>query len=476
MAKIDLVNGAYVGRSIIANDQRCINLFLESAPGDSPFPTTHYPAPGLVRLTTASTSGWRCLYAVKSTGDLYGVCGATVYYISPAWVLTAIGTIGTSAGIVSMADNGFEVLIVDGSASGYMIAITTKVFAAVTDPAFYGATRVDVADTYLIANRIGTQNYYISKTNQAAWNPLDIAAKTGSPDNLVVAIVLRNEIWLLGQKSGEVHYDTGAPDFPYARMPGVFLEHGCMAPYSVAKYDQSIYWLSQNAEGQAIIMRGNQYTAERISTHAIEAEMGKYSALTDAIGSCFQIGGHAFYQITFPSGDATWVFDEATKMFHQRASIDGDGAMHRHRANCIATAYGKTICGDYADGRLYQMSLDVYTEDGAPILYLRTFPHMIADGNRVTYKRFIADMEVGNTAGLLTTDSAPMASLRWSDDRGASFGDAVMMPLGTTGQYSTSLQWWGLGMARDRVFELSWSAPIKTALNGAFVEIEAHET
>jgi len=42
--------------------------------------------------------------------------------------------------------------------------------------------------------------------------------------------------------------------------------------------------------------------------------------------------------------------------------------------------------------------------------------------------------------------------------------------MGTTGEYLTSISWWRLGMARDRVFQLSWSDPIKTALSGAFVD------
>jgi len=470
--RVDLVNGAYVGRSIIANDQRCVNLFLEESPGDSPFPTVHYPAPGLVRVATAPTQGWRGLYAVRSTGDLYGVCGATVYFIGMDWSFTALGTLGTGSSPVSMTDNAYTVLIVDGTASGYQIDIPTKAFSRITDPNFYGANRVGCLDTYFVANRPGTQNYYISLTNQAAWDALDVAAKTGSPDKLVSLAVMHNEIWLLGQISSEVHYNSGAADFTFARMPGVFINHGCMAPQSVATYDQSVYWLSKSPEGEAIIMRGNNYTATRISTHAIEAEMGKYGLISDAIGSCFQVGGHTFYQLTFPSADVTWVFDEATKLFHQRASIDEDGAFHRHRAACIISAYGGIVCGDYADGRLYRMSLDAYDEDGSPIVYLRTFPHMIEDGRRCTYQRFVADMEVGNAPA----GDAPQASLRWSDDRGASFGDAVMMPLGKTGEYLTSLQWWGLGMARDRVFELSWSAPVKTALNGAFVDVLPHAT
>ena len=181
--RVDLDAGAYVSRSIVANDQRCVNLFYEESPGGgSPFPSTHYPAPGLILLATAPDAGWRCLYRAKATGDLYGVCGQSVYYVSPTWGLQLLGTISTTSGIVSMADNGFSILIVDGSASGYTVDLVTRAFAALVDPNFYGATRVDICDTYFVLNRPKTNNWYISLTNQAVFNNLDIASKTSSPD------------------------------------------------------------------------------------------------------------------------------------------------------------------------------------------------------------------------------------------------------------------------------------------------------
>jgi len=474
MVQVPLNYGAYVARSITADDQRCVNLFLEPSPGGSPFPTSHYPAPGLTGLAVAPTTGCRCLYTA-SNGALYGVYGSTVYYIDRSWSFTTLGTINPGDTPVSMRDNGFEVLIVDGSSSGWVIELGANTFSTVTDPNFYGGTRVDVCDTYFVLNRPGTNNWYISLTNQVAFDALDIASKTGKPDPISTVIVMHNEPWTLGTQTSQVWYDAGAADFTFASMPGVFIEQGCVAPHSAAKYDLSIYWLSQNEQGQNIIMRGNSYAAERISTFAIEAEISKYGDVSDAIGFCFQIGGHAFYQLTFPSADKTWVWDEATKFWHERVWIDTNGQWHRHRANACAFAYGVNVCGDWETGDLYALDLETYTDNGNPILYLRTFPHMVKDSKRVTYQRFVIDMEVGTLEGS-TPDNPPMVSLRWSDDRGATFGDAVQMPMGAAGQYDTSIQYWGLGMARDRVFEVSWSAPVRTALNGGWLDVIPHGT
>jgi hypothetical protein len=69
------------------------------------------------------------------------------------------------------------------------------------------------------------------------------------------------------------------------------------------------------------------------------------------------------------------------------------------------------------------------------------------------------------TVAMYTTPPpvVPALGLRWSDTRGAQ-------------EFSTDPEaqaiWNRTGYARDRVFELFWSAALKTALNGAFVIVE----
>jgi hypothetical protein len=63
-----------------------------------------------------------------------------------------------------------------------------------------------------------------------------------------------------------------------------------------------------------------------------------------------------------------------------------------------------------------------------------------------------------------------LISLRWSDNRGHSYGSPVSKNIGAVGQYRTSLQWLRLGYARDRMFEVSWSVPMPTALKGCWFD------
>lgn len=472
MSRVALMGGAYSARSIIADAQRCVNLVPESNPGDSPAPKTNNPRAGLVQLIAGEGAVSRCAYRA-STGSLYEVIGTRVYKTSPAFVRQFLGVIAAGDTIVSMADNGDVLVIVDGTVFGWTVKLSTDAFGTIADPAFYGATSVWYTSTVFVFNRPDTDEYYLSPPNWngiAPFDPLDFARKVGASDPIANICVMKGDVWEIGTLTTEVSYNAGGADFLFAPVQGVLIEHGCAAPYSVAKADLSVFWLSQDMQGQGIVIEGKDYNGSRISTYAIEYAIGQYETISDAIGFTFQEEGHTFYQLTFPSADKTWVFDMAERLWHERTWTDGDGAEHRHRANTAAFAYGKNVVGDWETGALYRQDMDAYTDFGGPIVYRRGFPHLVNDGKRVSYSLFIADMAVGNAPGLLT-DNGPKVYLRWSDTRGASWGNPVEMDLGSTGQYLIQPMKRRLGLGRDRVFEMFWSAPYKTALQGSFIEV-----
>jgi len=560
--RILLTGGFYQSKSIIANAQRCINLYPEKNPEDSPVPITTYLTPGLTLLGTAPNNmPNRCTYRT-SQGQLYTVNGDTIYAVSSSWVYTSIGTITNLSTPVSMADNGLVILVVDGTPDGWAIDIATNAFGVINDSAFYGSPRVDYVDTYFLLSQPGTNAWYISLSNATfamltsiggsitsgttvggtgytdgtytavpltggtgsgatgtftiaggivgtvtivsagidyvigdtlsasdigagagfvfevvtiggAFDPLAIATKNGYPDPIAALIVMHREVWLIGQLTSEVWYDAGNADFAFSEFPGAFIEHGCVAPYSVAKQDLSVYWLSQDEQGQTIVIRGASYQATRISTHAMENEISKYSVISDAIGCTYQQEGHVFYLLFFPTANKTWCWDQTAELWHERAWTDDNGILNRHRANCVANVYDVNVAGDWQNGNLYAFDEENFTDNGQPISRIRSFPHFQEDRKRITHKFFYLDMDVGEDDGSVdgsTPSNPPMISLRWSDTKGASWGNAVEQSLGAGGQYLTNIQYSRLGMARDRVYEVSWSCPALTALQSAWIE------
>lgn len=478
MATQPLINGAYTARSKIANAQRCVNLFPEINSKDAPYPTTHYLTPGLLLFSEPPVAGVARGAYTATNGVLYVAVGPVLYKVSNAGVWTSLGSIGGSGGNVRMQDNGTILFIVNGTSSGWTHVLGSGTIEPIMDGAWYGSTLADIMDQFVIFNRPDSREFYFTTFNSDVFNPLDIIGKVGYPDLLVAAPVVHREIWAIGEQTTQVFYNTGAADITFGSLPGVFIEHGCAAPYSIAKTGLQLYWVSRDKQGNGMILRGSDYRVTKVSTHAMDVEISKYPVIDDAIGFCYQQQGHVFYQLTFPSANVTWVYDVTTSetgeipMWHQRSSIDENGNLNRHRANCYAFAYGKHIVGDYETGALYSYDIDTFTDNGTTIPRIRSFPHMKNEEKYVEYKYVIANFQVaGKETGL--TQDRPKVYMRFSDDGGFSWSDYVEQDLGGVGEYIRSVKWCRLGTGRDRVFEFLWSDPVVTALNGAAIDPEA---
>ena len=306
-----------------------------------------------------------------------------------------------------------------------------------------------------------------------AFDPLAYATKSGTGDLIQNIIVVHNETWLVGQSTTEVWYDAGNADFAFARLPGVFIEKGTAAPFSLCKHNETVYFVAQDRDGSLEIVQGQNYQVSRISTNAIDNAMIKYPTVTDAIGYCYEQEGHSFVVMNFPSANVTWVYDIGERQWHQRAYTDSNGVLNRHKGLCGVYVNQTNTVGDYLTGLLYKFDLNSYTDNGDPITRLRRFPHSMNDMKRVTNSSFVIDMEVGTDDGSVDGTSSinePMIYLSWSDDRGKTYGNKVGRSLGSGGNYVVSPKWTRLGLARDRVYQIDWSIPTKTALQGAFVE------
>ena len=377
----------------------------------------------------------------------------------------------TGTGPVSLADNGTQIFIACNPLS-YIYNISTAVFAQITDVDFPGAGSVGYLDGYFVFNEPNTQKFWVtSLLDGASVDPLDFASAEGYPDDVVALIVDHREVYLFGNNSVEVWYDAGTPDFPLARVQGAFMEVGCEAAYSVAKLDNSVFWLGSDARGRGIVYRANGYTPARISTNAVEYAIQSYGNITDAIGYTYQQDGHPFYVLIFPSANATWVFDVSTQLWHERAAFQ-DGEFVRHRSNCQMSFNNEIVVGDYEDGRVYAFDLEVYADDDQIQKWLRSWRALATGQNnlkRTAHHSLQLDAQTG--VGLNSGQgSDPQVMLRWSDDAGHTWSNEHWRSMGAIGGYGYRTIWRRLGMTekiRDRVYEVSGTDPVKIAIMGA---------
>src|SRR5262249_8374142 len=126
VARLSLIEGMYQTRALIANAQACINLYAEKNAKDSPAPYTFYVRPGYSRLLQAPVFGLGRGAYRASNGSLFVVIGQNVYYINANWQATLLGSIALGKSIISMADNGTTILMVDGTSAGYTIDLASN--------------------------------------------------------------------------------------------------------------------------------------------------------------------------------------------------------------------------------------------------------------------------------------------------------------------------------------------------------------
>lgn len=451
--------------------QRCINLYPEineSGKGKEGEVASFVSTPGSELLNEVGDGPMRGAWTATN-GQLFVVSGDTVYRLDSDFEETEIGTLNSSTGAVGMADNGTSLVIVDGT-DGYVVTLSNGAFAEITDPDFPGATQVFYQDGYFIFIKPDSGQFFISSLNGTDFDALDIATSEGNPDNIIAGISVNREVWLFNAITTEVFYNSGNADFPFERVQGAFVEQGCAARGSVVRVGTSVCWLGRNDKGTGIVYRANGYNPQRISTHAVELAIQGYGDISDAVAYSYQQNGHDFYVLNFSSANTTWVYDLSTGQWHER-TYTSDGAQSRHRGNCYAFAYDTHVIGDFENGKIYQLSHDVYTDDGAVITRQRVAPHVTSGLRRIFYNSFQLDIETGTGLDGTGQGTDPKVILQFSDDGGHSWSNEKWADIGKIGRRSTRVVWRRLGMSRDRVFRITITDPVKITIIGAEIDV-----
>jgi len=415
---------------------------------------------------TGSTSGTTLTVSAVSSGTLHAGMTITNSSLTTKTVITALGTGTGGAGTYTISNS-------QTVGSSTMYGLNWTVLPA-SDGAFVGGSTVEVVDNYFIYNKPDSQLWGATDLLSIISNPLSYGTKDGSPDDLVTIIVDRREVYLLGEMSSEVWIDVGAFPFPFQRIPGTSTQQGIAAKFSAARMGNSFAYVSKNNRGEATIVRMNGYIPERISTHAVENTLVGQN-VSDALAWTYQLNGHETYVVTFPSigeNGLTWAFDNTTGLWHKWLYTNDQNEYERHRGNCCSFFNQQVLVGDYENGKLYRVSLSEYTDDGQLVRRLRRCPHITSDLQRQYFHELQIQFEPG--VGLSTGQGDnPQAMLRWSNDGGFTWSNENWVTIGAQGQYYNRAMWRRLGWARDRIFEVVVTDPIKAVIVSANLKATA---
>jgi len=446
--------------------QRAINMYVDVSEYDKKMFFLH--TPGLKKILEEPAI-IRALY-IDSKNDFYAVAGHEFIkytYIAQDDVTEkrVIGNLITSEGDVGIADNGFQICIVDGDYI-YNYVYADDTFANYEPDGWLGSNNVIYVDKYFVFYKINSQQFYISNVYDGrVINALDFASKENFPDNIVQIASFKNFLWLFGSRSIQLWYNSGAEDFAFSTQSGGDAQVGCIAPNSVVNAGDSLIWLGSDDTGfGTVYATTGSVSPTRISNFAIENFLQNQETIEDASAYAYQDKGHTFYVLNLPSAQTTLVYDLTTQMWHERQFFPDNSQPERHRAEKHVVWRKKHIVSDYKNGKIYEMSLDIFDDDGYNIRRVRRSPHTYTDDKkRLFFSDFTLDLNVGDDI-----DNAKIF-LRFSDDGGKTWSNYLERKLPNKGNYTKTVVWRRLGSGRDRVWEVSLTDKVSFVLRAAYV-------
>jgi hypothetical protein len=445
------------GKSLNVNAQSRKNLYVEVQQDPEKHVLTLYPTPGLATFVNFGATPIRGTY---EHGELmYVVHRNKLYSVTAAGVATARGTLLTYSGRVSISDNGAQLMIVDGD-YGYIYTVATTTLAQIVHADFPGGDMVAFLNGRFIVNNPATGEFAISGVyDGTSWDALDFATAEADPDNIVGLIVESGQLALFGGKTTEFWGDNGAADFPLGRIGSAAIEWGLAARWSLTKFMDGLMFLRKNRIGGLQVCIQSGASAQAVSTPELDNEFSNYTTVSDASGFAYVSGGHAFYQINFPTEGKSWLYDG--KAWSELESGGG-----RHRAEMHQSFQNKSYVTDYENGKLYLLDDSVYSDDGATIVREFTSRHQ-ASGALKTLSELWLEMEAG--VGLQTGQgTTPQVMMQISRDGGHTWGNEIWREFGAAGEYKARAKWNRLGQARDFVFRFRVTDPVNTTFVAAW--------
>lgn len=395
---------------------------------------------------------------------LYAMGGTHFYQLNnTGGVMTDFGAMAGSPGIGPAAAfaNGTQLLVVD-SGSGQIYNVNNG--GPSMDSVFNGVA-LEYLDGFYVAiatgaSLAGTNKNQINVSALAdgtTWSALAYAIRTGSADLTTQLAVLNGMLWVFGEKTIEIWYNAGNPIFPFARVTGATINLGLLAPWSVAKFQNTIMWLGADALGYAQVYMSQGLNPVRVSNFAIENILASYGAfhLPWSWGYAYQEGGHSFYVLNLCQDfhfqpTAQLIYDLASGLWHER-TYSGIWPV------CCASmpyfsASGANYVGDGYSGKVCFQATSIPSDNGAAIAYMRNSPHVCDQNRWHKYSRFELSADIGTAQASLTysnngglTFPGPVYTMKQAADSGA---------LGTFNRYFAQQ----LGRSRDRVFSVTISS------------------
>lgn len=449
---------------------------------------------GRVVFSAANEDG--SYFAAANGGNI--VCclgGSTVFAINPTTISSFSGTVSTSGTALTFSDSGDCALCSDGTtitAAGstcLIVAITGSTTATLASApltpwsttaitsitTFAGAptavSHVAYMDGYLLANQVGTAQFYWSAINDfSQWSnsafTAQYATEESQPQNIMALDAQFDEIRIIGTQSIEYWYNNASSTIagaPFAKYEGATSMRGTKSPYSFV-FANNTHWF---LDSYRHLCRLQVRTPQVVST-PFASVLQAIPQVNDAFILPIMSDGKEWLVCIFPSSATSVVYDLRSDSYvgqwsYYNTAI-GQFQPWSVSCYCFCPAWGIHLAGDRANGNIYEIGLSYPSDNGNPIRMVKQTGWVdhghkrrkIASKMRLTLERGVG------ISGAKPTDTAPLMMYSYRDDGNETWSNEQEVSLGKVGDTYAIGELNRLGKYRSRQhqFAISDAVPL----------------
>lgn len=330
------------------------------------------------------------------------------------------------------------------------------------------SSHIIIFDSYLLSNDTATARFDESILYSEVANPESFQGAFFSAENKSDKINAMHKGWdeiaLFGSRSIENFYNDGVT--PFAPIPGGNVESGTLSPWTI-KLEQSSYFYLDSGR-KLIRLVGRQPTEV---SQAIDNLLDGDVDYANAEGEIFTLGSRKLYLLTI--NDRTFAFDyEKSEWVGEWGHwVEATASYDPFKARNIINVkqWGKTLCTDRTNGKIYTLDFDTYQDDGQEIrsaVITGNIDHGTGRDKRSNELRI--RLKRGQVAKVTTSDIEPLMLVRWRDNGSKVWSNYRQIPLGFQGdtEFYYSLYQLGTYQARQYEFVVTDNTPF------SIVEVE----
>lgn len=505
--RLGLVSGLYTNKYVAVNTRNVINWMIHKdlmEGEESKYKKSLMAFPGLVSLVDTGGTVARGIYVARTLtyNRCFAVVNQTLYEIALDGTATSRGTLTNLTGDdrVWMRVNGNNQMMIAGFAASYSYDLSTDTLSQITDGDFPGSvTYLDYSVGYMFICS-GGRVWYSDLNSTVNWTASSVFTPIASADNVMAAVIWKDDIYCFGSESIETYINDGTT--PFVKQVKTTMPIGLVAVNSIQVTEHGIIFLGKTKTGQAKVYLYDGQSVEPLSPLSTSYAVNNPSVLStmtettwDAdtglwdddntpwewIGSdafnnsqiyadlTYTKYGNALYHLTIPQSHATYVFDLITKEWVERQSLNpGTSSQTRYRGFQTVNFQGMNLVLDIFSGKVFYESYDVITEDSQVVT--RTVVSGILHNEKKNVGIYEVEVDMTTGVGLQATPAtAANVSLYYSRDGGNTYSSAISLSTGASGSYYQRPRVGSLGTARDWVFKLVLTDKADLAINDILI-------